>query len=111
MGAVFVGLLYCELSFSAIFFSKFLRTVLSVPIIIGISVTFLFHRFFNSLARFKYLHIFHFHMRVNWMQRGQQNLPSNKIFFNTNFLAAIDCWLVVNLVGYLKPNPVYTRIY
>ena len=39
-------------------FSRLLETVPRVPFTIGISITFMFHSFFSSLARFSYLSIF-----------------------------------------------------
>ena len=54
--------------FSSPFISPFV-TVLRVPITIGITVTFIFHSFFNSLARFNYLSfltIFQFYFVVCW---------------------------------------------
>ena len=46
------------ISNSGSLFSKPLGTVFSAPIIIGITVTFMFDSFFSSLARCKYLSIF-----------------------------------------------------
>ena len=62
-------------------------TVLSMPTITGISIIFMLHSFFSSLARSKYLPIFcffHFHFLSFslWILQEQQNAPNDKFFFS-----------------------------
>ena len=66
------------ISKSSIFCTNPLVTVPRVPITIGITVTFMFHSFFNSLARSRY---FHFLSILLCGQPGQQSPQFGKFSF------------------------------
>ena len=63
-------------------FTKPLVTVPRAPVIIGITVTFMFHNFFSSLARSKYLFFFfHFLLILVCSRPGEQSLQFCKFSF------------------------------
>ena len=55
---VCIVLILLLISISSSFFSRFFGTVLRAAAMIGVTVTFMFHNFFNSLARSRYLSSF-----------------------------------------------------
>ena len=64
-----------------------LVTVPKVPLTIGIIVTFMFHRFFNSLTRSKYLTFFlHSFSFILWSARTAKSITLQILFF--------FCWLL-----------------
>ena len=65
-----------------------LVTVIKAPIIIGIIVTFMFHSFFNSLARSRYL--FFFSHSFRWSAGTAKSTILQVLFF--------CCWLLLGLV-------------
>ena len=71
-------------------------TVPQAPITIGIIVTFMFHSFFNSLARSRYLSFFlHSFSFILWSARTAKStiLQVLSFFFLFSF-----CWLLLGLV-------------
>ena len=63
-------------------FSNPLVTVLNAPITIGIIVTCMFHSFFNSLARSRYLSFFsHFFSFILWSARRAKSTILQVLFF------------------------------
>ena len=71
-------------------FSKPLVTVPNAPITIGIIVTCMFHSFFNSLARSRYLSLFsHSFSFILWSARTAKSTILLVLFF---------CWLLLNLI-------------
>ena len=80
--------------------TNLLVTVLSAPITIGITVTFMFHSFFSSLARSRYLSLFLFPFSG---QPGWQNpLFSRFLFFWLTITRLLLLLLLLLLYGYLK---------
>ena len=61
--------------------TKPLGTIPSAPVIIGITVTIMFHSFFNSLARFKYLSIFSFLIFFLWSAVKAKSTIWQVLFF------------------------------
>ena len=73
-------------------FSKPLVTVPNTPITIGIIVTFMFHSFFNSLARSRYLSLFSLSFNfIPWSPRTVKSTILYILFF---------CWLLLLLLFY-----------
>ena len=73
-------------------FSNPLVAVPNVPITIGIIVTCMFHSFFNSLARSRYLSFFHSLSVLSCGLPGQQS----RLFCKFSFF----CWLLLSLVSW-----------
>ena len=71
-------------------FNNTLVTVPKAPITIGIIVTFMFHSFFNSLARSMYLSLFSHSFSLFCGQLGQQSRQFCKF--------SLFCWLLWDLV-------------
>ena len=71
-------------------FNNPLVTVAKVPITIGIIVTFIFHSFFNSLARSRYLSFFQFYSVVS-----RQFCKFSLIFFFFFFFLFWLFWVVI----------------
>ena len=72
-------------------FSNLLITVPNAPITIGIIVTCMFHSFFNSLARSRYLSFFsHSFNFILWSARTAKSTILQVLFF--------CCWLLYGLV-------------
>ena len=67
-----------------------LVTVIKAPIAIGIIVTFMFHSFFSSLARSRYLPSFCILSTLLCGQPGQQSPQSRKF--------SLFCWVLLGLV-------------
>ena len=65
---------------------KPLVTVPKAPIIIGIIVTFMFHSFFHSLARSRYLSLFSHSFRFILWSAGTAKSTNLQIFFSFFFL-------------------------
>ena len=63
-------------SFTPRVFYRLLETVLKALITTGVTVTFVFHSFFSSLARSKYLYSFWFSLIFNWKHRKFFSLSS-----------------------------------
>ena len=75
---------------SSSLFSNPLVTVPKVPITIGMIVTCMFHSFFNSLARSRYLSFFsHSFSFILWSAETAKSTISQFLFF---------CWLLLGLV-------------
>ena len=75
-------------------FNNPLVTVPKAPIIIGIIVTCMFHSFFNSLARSRYLSFFsHSFSFILWSARIAKSTILQILFF---------CWLLLGLVFWLR---------
>ena len=71
-------------------FSNPLVTVPNAPITIGIIVTYVFHSFFNSLARSRYLSFFsHSFSFIRWSAGTAKSTILQVLFF---------CWLLLSLV-------------
>ena len=80
-------------STSSSLFSNPLVTVPNAPITIGIMVTSMFHSFFNSLARLRYLSFFSNSFRfILWSAGTAKSTISRMLFF---------CWLLLGLVVWL----------
>ena len=62
----------------------------NAPITVGTIVTFMFHSFFNSLARSRYLYFFSLSFRFIWFVPRQQSLQFCRFSF--------FCWLLWGLV-------------
>ena len=63
-------------------FSNHLVTVPNIPVTIGIIVTFIFHSFFNSLARSRYLSLFsHFFSFILWSAETAKSTILQVLFF------------------------------
>ena len=62
-------------------FNNPLVTVPKTPITIGIVVTFMFHRFFNSLARFRYLSFFSLSLSFILLSAGTAKSPILQVLF------------------------------
>ena len=76
-------------------FSNPLVTVPNAPITIGIIVTCMFHSFFNSLARSRYLSLFsHYFSFIQWSPRTAKSTILHALFFFFFFF----CWLLLSLV-------------
>ena len=76
-------------------FSNPLVTVPDAPITIGIIVTFMFHSFFNSLARSRYLSFFsHFFSFILWSAGIAKSIILQFLFF----FFFCCCWLILGLV-------------
>ena len=75
-------------------FNTPLVTVSKAPIMIGMNVTFLFHNFFNSLARSRYLSFFllSFHF-ILWSAETAKSTILQVLFFY---------WLLLGLVFWLR---------
>ena len=75
-------------NFSSLF-PKLLGTVANTPVIISITITFMFHSFFSSLARFEYLFIFLLSIIFSlWSARTAKSTRCKVLFFfliNTRF--------------------------
>ena len=75
-------------------FSNPLVTVPNAPITIGIIVTFMFHSFFNSQARSRYLSFFsHSFSFILWLARTTKLTILHILFF---------CWSILGLVFWLR---------
>ena len=74
-------------------FNNPLVTVPKAPITIGIIVTFMFHSFFNFLARSKYLSLFSHSFSFILWSAGTAKSTILQIFFFFSF-----CWLLFGLV-------------
>ena len=79
-------------------------TVTRAPITIGITVTFMFHCFFNSLARSKYLSFFS--ISFNFILWSAETAKS------TIWQVLFSCWILLGLVNqprlgdaFITPNP------
>ena len=75
-------------------FNNPLVTLPKAPITIGTIVTFMFHSFFNSLARSRYLPFFfftffQFYSVISW---------NSKVDNFTNFFFCFFCWLLLGLI-------------
>ena len=66
--------------------------VLSAPITIGITVTFMFHSFFNSLARSRYLFFFSLSFSFSQWSAGTASLQLGKISFSFFFFYYFKVW-------------------
>ena len=66
------NILIVFISNSSSFLTRPLRTIRSTPIISGITVVLIFHNFFSSLARSKYLTIFPFSLIFTALSTGRQ---------------------------------------
>ena len=76
-------------------FSNPLVTVPNVPITVGIIVTSMFHSFFNSLARSRYLSFFsHSFSFILWSAGAAKSTILQVLFFFFFFF----CWLLLGLV-------------
>ena len=65
-------------------------TVPSAPITIGITVTFMFHSFFSSLARFRYLFLFSLSFSFTlWSTRTAKSVIRQVYFFPPLFLLSL----------------------
>ena len=62
-------------------FTNDLGNVPSVPITVGITVTFMFHNFFSSLARSKYLSLFSFSLIFVVCRNGKVHSSVGSILF------------------------------
>ena len=71
-----------------------LVTVQSTPITIGITVIFMFHCFFSSLARSRYLSHFSLSFSVNLWSAGTSKPTIRQVHF--------FCWLSLGLVVWLR---------
>ena len=71
-----------------------LVTVPSAPITIDITATFMFHRFFSSLARYRYLSLFSLSYSFTQWPAGMAKFTIRQALF--------FCWLSVGLVVWLK---------
>ena len=59
-----------------------LVTVLSTPIIVGVTITFMFHNFFCSLAKARYLSVFSLSFNFNlWSARMAKSIIQQVFFF------------------------------
>ena len=86
-------------------FSKPLVTVPNAPITIGIIVTCMFHSFFNSLARSKYLSFFsHSFSFILWSAGTVKTTILQDLFF---LLIFIRSGLVKDMSPYILPEWVY----
>ena len=85
-------------------FSNPLVTVSNAPITIGIIVTFMFHSFFNSLARSKYLSFFSLSSNFILWSAGTANLTILHILFFFFF-----CWLLFGLVFWRRLGDQFVR--
>ena len=82
-------------------FNNPLVTVPKAPISIGIIVTFMFHSFFNSLARSRYLSLFsHSFSLILWSARTAKSTILQIFFF---------CWLLLALVFWLRLGDPFVR--
>ena len=73
-------------------FSNPLVTVPNAPITIGVIVTYMFHSFFNSLARSRYLSFFsHSFNFILWSAEIAKSTILQVLFF---------CWLLLSLVSW-----------
>ena len=73
-------------------FNNLLVTVPKVPITVGITVTFMFHTFFNSLARSRYLSFFsHYFSFILWSAGTAKSTILQILFL-------CCCWLLLGLV-------------
>ena len=77
-------------------FNNPLVIVPNAPITIGTIITFIFHSFFNSLARSRCLSFFHFPSDLSCGPPGQQSLQ----FCRFSFFCC--CWLLWGLVFWLR---------
>ena len=76
-------------------FSNHFVTVQNAPITIGIIVTCMFHNFFNSLARSRYLSLFsHSFSFILWTAMTAKSTLLQVLFF--------FCWLLLRLVFWPK---------
>ena len=74
-------------------------TVPSAPITIGIIVTFLFHNFFNSLARSWYLSFYPSFRFLSILRCSQQSPQFGKFYsFFIFYFLFFCCWLLLGLV-------------
>ena len=81
---------------SSSYFDNTLVTVTKVPIAIDIIVTFMFHNFFNSLARSRYLSFFsHSFSFILWSAGTTESKILQILFF-------FCCWLLLGLVFWLR---------
>ena len=79
-------------------FSNHLVTVPNAPITIGINVTCMFHSFFNSLARSRYLSFFsHSYSFILW-STGTAKSTILQVLFSFSFFFFFFCWLLLSLV-------------
>ena len=89
-GVVWMVSAWLPTSKSSKFFNNPLVTVPKAPITIGISVTFMFYGFFNSLARSRYLSLFsHSFSFILWSAGTAKSTILQVLFF---------CWLLLSLV-------------
>ena len=76
-----------------------LVTVPKAPITIGLTVTFMFHNFFNSLARSKYLSFFSLSFSFLVVSRDcKVHNSESSLFFSFFFFFFFLCWLLLGLV-------------
>ena len=81
-------------------FSNPLVTVPNAPITIGIIVTFMFHSFFNSLARSRYLSLFsHSFSFILWLAGTAKSTILHILFFLLLLLIIIRSGLLVDIRG------------
>ena len=75
-------------------FNNLSVTVQKAPITIGIIVTFMFHSFFNSLARSRYLSFFSYSFSFILWSAGTAK--------STNLQILFFCWLLLGLIFWLR---------
>ena len=95
-------------------FNKPLLTVLRAPITIGIIVTFMFHSFFNSIARSRYLSLFsHSFCFIQWSAETAKSKILQILFFlliiiRSGLLAGIS-WSVCMLKSHKSLRESFSR--
>ena len=83
-------------------FNNPLVIVPNAPITIGTIVTFMFHSFFNSLARSRYLSFFSLSFRfILWSAETGKSTILQILFFFFFFFFFFFCWLLWGLVFWL----------
>ena len=82
-------------------FSNPLVTVPNAPITIGIIVTCMFHSFFNSLARSRYLSLFSHSFSFILWSAGTTKSTILQVLFSFPFFFFFFCWLLFSLVFWL----------
>ena len=84
-----------QTSKSSMPFNNLLVTVPNAPITTGTIVTFMFHNFFNSLARSRYLSFFSLSFRFILWSAGTAKSTILQILF-------LFCWLLWGLIFWLR---------
>ena len=84
-------------------FNNPLVTVTKAPITIGIIITFMFHSFFNSLSRSRYLSLFSHSFSFILWSSGKAKSTILQIFFFFFFLLIIrsDLWVLFTHLEFL----------